>query len=239
MYINANKNILYLALQLHYLKNVNNFTKILVYDNCSDKQNEIKNLCDEYNVDFYSPEAQLYSDNEIGSISDIDIIYQGLIWSKQNNIELLIKFNVEFIPCYSWKSEFLTLVKNSDAITFTNFINNENYNINFNSDCIGFYVPAWCSDYPLQSMLFSIQNEMPVCINVWLHELSKTLSCNNFSDKWFTYCKQNKINYLHSGYAHWDILENKYTLNCIMNNKNDYINKINKIFSNKYIKENK
>mgnify|MGYP003288260699 CR=1 FL=1 len=75
---------------------------------------------------------------------------------------------------------------------------NENYNISFNSDVICFYVPAWSSNYPLQCMLFTIQNEMPVCTNIWLHELSKTLSGNNYANKWISYYTNNKINYLHS-----------------------------------------
>jgi hypothetical protein len=235
--INANENIQYLDLHLHYLKNVNNFIKILVYDNCSNIQKELKSLCNEYNVEFYSSPNKLYSDKEIGNISDIDIIYQGLLWAKQNNIEVLVKFNVDIIPCYNWKSNFLSLIKESNGITFASSVNNNDYNINFNSDFIGFYVPVWSSNYPLQCMLFTIQNEMPVCTNIWLHELSKTLSCNNFSEHWFNYCKQNKIDYLHSGYTHWNLLLNKDTLYTIKNNERDYFNKIEKVFSNKYTKD--
>jgi hypothetical protein len=230
--INADKQIEYLDLHLHYLKNVNNINNILVYDNCSDKQNEIKTLCEQYNVEFYSPEQSKFESKEFGNISDIDVIYQGLLWAKQNNIEVLIKFNVDFIPCFTWTNSLLNLITESDSITFTTHIQNENYNINFLSDVIGLYVPVWTSQYALQCMLFAIQNEMTICPNIWFHELSKTMSGNNYSEKWYNYNKQNKTGYLFSGYANWfNILStNKHekTLCYMFNNEEEFFEKLNK-----------
>lgn len=188
----------YVDLQLHYLKNVNGFNKILVHDDCSDKQEELKALCKAYNVDFYTTERQQFNFNGIGSVGDLHAFYQGLLWAKQNNIEFLIKFTEDFIPCFEWKSNLINLIKESSGITYSIYLDNENYNISFNSDVICFYVPAWSSNYPLQCMLFTIQNEMPVCANIWLHELSKTLSGNNYANKWISYYTNNKINYLRS-----------------------------------------
>lgn len=232
----------YIDLQLHYLKNINGINKILVHDDCSNKKEELKMLCKQYNVDFYSSDQPMFYKEQVGSVGDTNAIYQGLIWAKQNNIEILVKLSRRLIPCYEWKTNLINLAKTSDAITFSSYCTQDPFNIR--TECMGFYVPAWTKQYPLQCMLFTIQNELPIFAEFWFHELSKTLSGNNYSEKWLNYIKTNKLGYLHSGYALWtDIAgtcrfnndnRHKNTLWHMYSKKEDYLNELNKIFPNKY-----
>lgn len=230
-------NLDYIKLHLHYLKNINGINKILVHDDCSEQKEEIKKLCEQYNVDFYSPPKHMFYKECVGSIGDTSAIYQGLLWAKQNNIEILVKLSQRLIPCYEWKTNLLEIVKKSDAITFSSYCTKDPFNIR--TECIGFYVPAWSKPYPLQCMQFTIENEISIFAEFWFHELSKTLSGNNYSEKWLNYIKTNNFGYLHSGYAMWqDILgtcrynsDNRHlnTLWHMYSKKEDYLNELNKI----------
>lgn len=244
--IGTSGSIPYIDLQLHYLKNVNGIKNILVHDDCSDKKEELIELCKSYNVDFYSPEKPMFYQANVGSIGDTNAIYEGLLWANRNNIEILVKLSRRLIPCYEWKSKLISLAKQSDAITFSSYCSQDPFNIR--TECIGFYVPAWTKNYPLECMLFTIKNELPIFAEFWFHELSKTLSGNNYSEKWFNYCKKNKFGYLHSGYAMWQDINGtcrynnmnrrKNTLWHMYSTKEDYLTELNNIFPNKYSLEN-
>ena len=77
----------YVDLQLHYLKNVNGINKILVHDDCSNEQDKLKTLCDNYNVDFYSTEKNLWHKACVGSLGDQNCFFEGLKWAKENGIK--------------------------------------------------------------------------------------------------------------------------------------------------------
>ena len=197
-------NLSYVELHLHYLKNINGINKILVHDNCSDNNEQLKSLCAKYNVDFYSPSTPLFFHEGVGNIGDVNSIYQGLLWAKYNNLDILVKFSDKLIPCYEWKTDLITLAKKSNAITFSSYCTKDLYNMR--TECIGLNVQAWSKQYPLQCIQFIINNELPILEHIWFHELSKTLSGNNYSDTWINYCKANKYGYLHSGYAMWQTI---------------------------------
>ena len=232
----------YVDLQLHYLKNVNGINKILVHDDCSDKQEELKALCKSYNVDFYSPERQQFNYDGIGSVGDLHAFFIGLHWAKQNNIELLVKISRRLIPCYEWKSNLINLIKESDATAYSSYCTKDPFNMR--TELLGLYVPAYTQHYPLTCMAFSIKNDFAVFAEFWWHELVKRISGNNYSEKWFNYIKNSKHGYDHSGYCMWqDILgtcrfnnENRHenTLWHHYSKKEDYLCELNKIFPNKY-----
>ena len=232
----------YIDLQLHYLKNVNGFTKILVHDDCSEQQEELKALCKSYNVDFYSPARQQFIFDGIGSVGDLHAFYQGLIWAKQNNVELLVKISRRLIPCYEWKTNLINLIKESDATAYSAYCTKDPFNMR--TELLGLYVPAYTQQYPLTCMQFSILNDYAVFAEFWWHELVKRISGNNWSDKWFNYIKNSKHGYDHSGYCMWqDVLgtcrfnnanRRHNTLWRHYSSKEDYLNELNKIFPNKY-----
>ena len=77
-----------------------------------------------------------------------------------------------------------------------------------------------------------------------MHELVKTISYQNKSEKWKKYVENNNIGYTHSGYAIWqDFLgTNRYntdnrsikTLWHQYSSASDYLAEANKYFPNKY-----
>lgn len=234
----------FIDLQLHFLVNVNGITNVLVCDDCSTEQTELKILCDSYGVDFYSSPTKLFNKDFIGILGDNNAFFEGLKWAKSKNIELLVKLSRRLIPCFNWKKSLIDLALKTDASTFCSFCTKEQFN--FRTECVGMNVDIWTKNYPLHCLAFTIENEMTVFAEFWFHELAKTLSGNNFSEKWLKYVRDNKHGYLKSGYAHWyDILGTCKLTNDgrpdvfwhAYNTIEDYYNLSKKIFGNKYTLE--
>jgi hypothetical protein len=175
--------------------------QILIHDNYSKFLEQLRQLSAEnLNIKLITPEQQLFEQKLIGSIAEINCIFQGLIWSKEQGFDILFKLDSDKLINKISINNLKTCCLESDAITY---INSENSNglIPFNTKQIAFYVNSWSKNYPIQCLKFTIDNELPIHNGIWFHEMTKTLSGNNFSKVWKQYCENKKINYLKSGYA--------------------------------------
>lgn len=201
----------YVELQLYFLKYGNKIDNILIYDDYSPYQNELKALANQYKVDFYSTPKRMWYKDGVGSIGSTNAFYQGLLWAKKNKLDILIKLSRHLLACYEWKQDLISLAEKSDANTFTSYCSKGPYH--FRTECIALNVETWTRKYPLSAMQFTIQNELPIFAEFWFHELAKTIAGNNYSEKWDKYQKEKKYGYLYSGYAMWqDLLgTNRYT----------------------------
>jgi hypothetical protein len=232
--------IAYIDLQLHYLKNVNKIDKILIHDDCSDKQEELKALADKYQVDFYSTQKQMFYKSCVGSNGDTSAFFIGLNWAKQNNIDILVKLSRRLIPCFNWVDDLKKLAVKTDGLTFSSFCEKDLFR--FRTECCALNVKHWSSAYPMYCMNWVLNNEYTIFAEFWFHEISKTLSGNNYSKKWAKYAA--KTPYLYSGYVKWlDILgTNRYTrenrnenvLWHMFSSSEDYYNESVKVFGEKY-----
>lgn len=240
--INTYGNTAFVELQLYYLRNVNNIKKILIHDNCSTQKEQLQKLAKKYNIDFYSTDHVLFSQDGIGSISDQHVFYKGLLWAKQNNIDILVKLNHDLIPCDSWVNDLKQLAKNTDAIAFTSWC--EKDNITCRIDGIALNVDIFTRQYPLYNFQLLIENNICVFTQFWLHELIKSLSYQNYSEKWKNYIDTHKLGFKYSGYAYWPYFLgiNKHnknnrdilTLQSTYSTTQDYLNQINKFLPGKY-----
>lgn len=234
--------VAYVNLALHYLKNVNKIDKILVHDDCSPKKDELKKLCEEYNVDFYSTESNMFYKTSIGSIGDQNCFFEGLKWAKENKLDILVKFSRRLIPCFEWVSDFKDLVLKSDGLTFSSYCKQDNFPIR--TECIAMNVNAWTNEFVMKILNFYIKNNICVFAEFFNDEMAKQIDFQNFSEKYKNYKKENFTGYTYSGYVHWyDILgKNRYTkddrnenvLWHMYSTPEDYLNKSNEIFKDKY-----
>ena len=195
----------YIELQLYFLKIINKIDYILIHDDCSPEQNKLKELAEQYNVDFYSTSERLWHQTNVGSLGDHHAFFYGLQWAKSKNIDILVKLSRRLIPCFEWKNSLINLAIQTDASTFGSYCTTDPFNLR--TEGIALNVDIWTKDYPMFNFAWTIKNEYSVFTEFWMHELAKTLSGNNYSEKWWNYIKNNKAGYLHSGYAIWkDIL---------------------------------
>lgn len=167
------------------------FENVLLYGN------DLKDIAEKYKFDYYES-PNLFKQDGIGNLHDINAILIGLYWAKTKNIDILIKCSLkEFTDNFN----LIHLAKSTDGNTFCDV----GKNCGINTSYLGLHVKSWSDNYPIQCMEFVIQNELVVLPEIWLHELAKTIAGNNHSEKWKTYLEINKIDYLHSGYVQWKI----------------------------------
>lgn len=240
--INANNKPAYVELQLYYLTQLNKINSVLIYDNCSEKKEQLQQLAKKYNVDFYSTESPLLVDKQLGSLAELNCFYIGLMWANDKKLDILVKLEDKFIPCCNWINELKCLALATDATTFTSWC--EKYTLPARTECIALHVKTWIHQFALYNFKFCVENEMCVYIEIWIHEIIKALSYQNNSSKWNQYIKNNNVGYMYSGYAVWqDLLgtnrennDNK-NFNVLWHEKDkteDYLRITNKIFPNKY-----
>lgn len=232
----------YIDLQLYYLKNINQIDNILIHDDCSNKQNELKDLAKKYNIDFYSTPFNMFHKSCVGSVGDQNCFYQGLLWGKQKNLDILIKFSRRLIPCYKWIDDFKQLVKDSNGSTFSSYCTQDPFPIR--TECFGMNVKSWTNDYTLQKMKYFIDLQFPTFAEYWMDSMAKQIDAQNWSEKYDIWKKNHRIGELYSGYVHWydllgtcrfnnfnrhsDVLWHQYSKN------EDYLKKLNQIFPGKY-----
>jgi hypothetical protein len=232
----------YVDLGLHYLKNVNEIDKILVHDDCSPEKDKLKKLCDDYGVDFYSTNENMFHKGCIGSIGDQNCFFEGLKWAKENKLDILIKFSRRLIPCYRWVDDFKKLVLKSDGLTFSSYCERDLFPIR--TECMAMNVNAWANEHTMNVFEFFINNKFCTFAEFIMDNIAKQLDFQNYSTKYEEYKKSNKTGFTYSGYVHWyDLLgtcryndKNRHSdvLWHMYKSDNEYFKEINKIFPNKY-----
>jgi len=223
----------YIKLQLYYLKEINKIDNILVVDDYSDERNQLANYCKQLNIDFASTPIHLPYIKNVGSNGDTYCFYKGLQWAKEHNIDILVKLSKRLIPQFNWKSNFIELIHQTDALTYSSYCIKDRFN--FRTECVGMDVNSW--SHFLNVMNFYLSQHYIIFAEYWFHELAKTLSFYNKSKKWSEY--QNTLQYDKSGYAHWyDILgDDRYSTSRrhdgvlwhMYNTEEDYINCLKKL----------
>lgn len=227
-------------LLLHYLKNVNKIDSILLYD--SGRIENLSKLATAYNAEIYSSLKKYQAHAFRGDIHEQNAFYQGLKWAKENNVDVLVRFNGNLIPCYEWVSSLKQLILDSDGVTFSSYCPKCQFPIRV--ECIGMNVKAWTNDFTMNYLKFNIDNELVTFPEYWTDSMAKQIDGQNFSKKYRKWRDSHYVGQLRSGYVHWyDILgkckltkddRHEGVLWIDYTTKEEYFNKINEIFPDKY-----
>lgn len=237
----------YIDLNIWYLKNINHIEYILIHDDCSDEDEQLRELCKKYNdetchISFYKTPQKMFYRQSIGSLGDQSAVVVGLNWAKQNNLDILVKISRRLVPCFNWIDDFKKLVIESDGITFSAPCKKDLFPIR--TELIGFNVHAW-TDSKIYTVMYNyIQMELCIYAEYWYGWISKMLDHQNFSQKYRLYEKNHHHGFNYSGYVHWtDILGNtRYSLEGrhegvlwhMYNNKEEYLAKLYEVGLTQY-----
>jgi hypothetical protein len=169
---------------------------IFVYNNYVISNEEIESLKEKYKFEYYNPETKLWNKEEIGNVADIDVFYQGLKYGAEVLVDGIIKIDLTESLTFNLNS-LNNIIKSTDCLTLcVNKIEHK-----FNSKFIYLNVLGWTEHFPIATFNFYIENEITTYLDLWLYELTKTLSGNNKSKLWSEYSKS--VDYLHSGYVNF------------------------------------
>lgn len=168
---------------------------ILIHDDCSESQ-ELKSLATQYSCDFST------NNKRFGHGSgDITSYYEGLLWAKSKNLDILVKMSRRFIPLFDWRPSLINTALKSQHITYTN--NCEYFKFDLRSECVGMYVPEW-SNYvdKLKDLATTPVNVEKDMMNLISEFPKPTCAVNE------NYICTNPTNPYCGDYGVWDIIGN-------------------------------
>jgi hypothetical protein len=156
----------YVHLHLETARQKYPLVSILVQDDGSPCQSELKNLCDTYGADFQSNPERL--PNMVG---DLQVYAAGLEWAKVNGINLLYKFSRRFIPVMNWVPEAHTAALLSQAATFSSHCTKCNFG--FRTESVGFHVPSWIDSGLHADIVKQVSNRTSHFVEGYMHGLAR------------------------------------------------------------------
>lgn len=126
----------YIHLQLEARRRLYPETPLLVQDDCSPFGDELRRLCDDYGADFSSNTTRFPA-----SKGDMTAMVHGLVWAREQGIELLVKLSRRFVPRVRWTDDLVALAMTAQYATYCAWTTS--FNFGFRSECVGFAVEEW------------------------------------------------------------------------------------------------
>jgi hypothetical protein len=88
---------------------------LLVHDDASPKQHELRRLCEEYGCEFESNDVR-----QPACIGDISCLLGGLLWAKHIGLDIVVKMSRRFVPLVDWVGDLRGLALASQYPTYSN-----------------------------------------------------------------------------------------------------------------------
>ena len=171
---------------------------VLVHDDCSPKQAQLKELCKKYGAAFSSNTV-----NRGHTVGDTTSFIAGWSWAKDHDIDILVKFSRRFLPLYNWLPDLEALARLTQYPTFSNVCHNLKWG--FRSECVGMHIPTWERANVLDTIKKEViwKQEM-FCEHFW-HEMARRVHSFT-SPANISYTLKHPKDDWCSGYAPWPLL---------------------------------
>ena len=159
----------YIHLQLEARRRLYPHVPLLVHDDASPAQEELRRLCGEYGCEFETNDRRLPS-----HVGDVSCFVGGLLWAQQNHLDILVKLSRRFLPLEDWTTELRDLALASQYPTFCNVT--KTFGFGFRSECVGMAVREWISDRAHEQLaMIAITAESPF-VEALVHNIARRLA---------------------------------------------------------------
>jgi hypothetical protein len=129
----------YVHLHLEARRRFYSHIPVLVHDDASPKQGELRRLCEEYGCEFESNDIR-----QPACIGDITCLVGGLLWGQRNGLDIVVKMSRRFVPMMNWATGLQELALASQYPTYCNVT--RSFGFGFRSECVGMAVNEWIGD---------------------------------------------------------------------------------------------
>ena len=109
---------------------------LIVHDDASPNQRDLRRLCADYGCEFESTDARRPL-----CIGDVSCLLGGLLWAKHLGLDIVVKMSRRFVPLRDWSAELRELALVSQYPTYSNVCKTLGYG--FRSECVGMTVNDW------------------------------------------------------------------------------------------------
>jgi hypothetical protein len=159
----------YVRLQLESRKLYWPDVPVMIHDDNSPDRDELMRLCNEYGVEYFSPESRL------DSTGDMSCIIEGIDWAKKNKIDIVVKMSRRFLLIHGWDKSLQVLAHNTQYPTYTGHC--AEYMYGCRSECVAFHVDSWIDSEPLKIMRKSREKGVnpSSSMELWYYKQSKKI----------------------------------------------------------------
>lgn len=145
---------------------------VLVHDDGSPGSGELAGLCRDYGAAFES--ASVRSRHQHG---DLLAIIGGMIWAREEGIDLLVKMSRRFLPLTDWTAELGRLVMESQYATYSSWT--RSFNFGFRTECVGFAVKVWRELGLVDHMAGKFLSGSCLLVEQFVHDLARQAAVHN------------------------------------------------------------
>ncbi len=140
---------------------------ILVHDDGSHKQDELKALCVKYGAGFESNNVRLPP-----FMGDLTTYVGGLKWAADSGADILVKMSRRFLPTENWSSSLSALAMESQYPTFSSWC--RSYKFGFRTECVGMSVRRWIDMGLFGNIVNTVSgNATPDLVEAYMHRLAR------------------------------------------------------------------
>lgn len=156
----------YVVLQLEARKLYWPEVAVLVHDDSSQCQEELRAVCQQYGADFVSTPYRLAA-----TVGDMSAFMAGLNWGKENDLDIIVKLSRRYILYHNWVPGLQKLSYNTQYATYGNSC--VYYDYPLRSECIGMNVAVWHASRAVGELrqIVSTNIPPPEIMEKWYHAL--------------------------------------------------------------------
>ena len=126
----------YIHLQLECIKRFNPNVKVLVHDDCSHHEAELRQLASEYGADFATPTS-----HRNPTVGDLSSFTEGLKWGREKGLDIVLKCSRRYVIARPWdeslRDVFVGLQYPTVCAPCAWF------SFGFRSELVGMHVSSW------------------------------------------------------------------------------------------------
>ena len=126
----------YIHLHLEARRRLYPHIPLLVHDDASPKQHELRRLCEEYGCEFESNDTR-----QPLFIGDISCLLGGLLWGQSSQLDIVVKMSRRFVPLINWATRLQELALASQYPTYSHVT--ASFGLGFRTECVGMAVNEW------------------------------------------------------------------------------------------------
>lgn len=145
---------------------------VLVHDDGSPLQAELRDLCQRYKADFVTSERR-----HPHFVGDMAAFVAGFDWAGEKKLDLLVKFSRRFIPMFNWLEDLQELAFITQYATYSSRC--VDYGFGFRTECVAMHVQSWFENHAVDRIRELVITEQGCFVEKFIHDLARNVHQHN------------------------------------------------------------
>ena len=158
----------YVALGLQTLRQHEPNVRLMVHDDSSGKQDELRQLANDYGADFISTDFR-----KVPTIGDMSAFAEALKWGERERLDIVVKCSRRFILNKPWSARLAELMHGTQFATATGA--DATFGFGFRSELVAMHVPSWMASGAAAEMAEAVRQNRRVdsLPEAWYHRKAR------------------------------------------------------------------